>query len=313
MTEPLVSICVITYNSSETVIETLESFKRQTYKPIELVISDDASKDNTIKIVKNWIGENKQYFTEIKLIENSENHGTAINLDTAIKNSSGKWIKILAGDDKLTPNCIEEFVNYTKTTDKEFFASNLKVFSDDESFDLANIQNWYNKFKNKETLPLNKKKKLILKKLFSAGPTWFFSKKLYNKIGDIEPKYPMLDEWPLLYKLFLSNNDIYALNEYLVEYRLSNKSLSHKKIPNIQHIKDDILFYKTTRRKQMLKNFMLLEVINQDLNYRTKEKNISYYEKTGKIRNDYFGDFYNLLKESVKKIFLFIKRKIKHK
>ena len=43
---PLVSVVVITYNSSSTVIETLDSIKGQTYDNIELIISDDHSIDN---------------------------------------------------------------------------------------------------------------------------------------------------------------------------------------------------------------------------------------------------------------------------
>ena len=41
--EPLVSVVVVTYNSSLTVIATLESIKAQTYKSIELIVSDDCS------------------------------------------------------------------------------------------------------------------------------------------------------------------------------------------------------------------------------------------------------------------------------
>ena len=44
---PLVTIAVVTYNSSQTILETLESVKEQTYKNIELIISDDCSSDNT--------------------------------------------------------------------------------------------------------------------------------------------------------------------------------------------------------------------------------------------------------------------------
>ena len=47
---PLVSINVITYNSSKFVLETLESAKAQTYQNIELIVSDDCSTDNTVEI-----------------------------------------------------------------------------------------------------------------------------------------------------------------------------------------------------------------------------------------------------------------------
>ena len=51
---PLVSIVVITYNSAEYVLETLESAKAQTYQNIELIVSDDCSADNTVETCSRW-------------------------------------------------------------------------------------------------------------------------------------------------------------------------------------------------------------------------------------------------------------------
>ena len=56
--EQLVSVVVITYNSSQTVVETLDSIKTQTYQNIELIVSDDCSSDNTVEVVQNGIDEN---------------------------------------------------------------------------------------------------------------------------------------------------------------------------------------------------------------------------------------------------------------
>lgn len=51
-TNPLVSVVVITYNSSKYIVETLNSVKKQTYKNIELIITDDCSTDNTVSVIK---------------------------------------------------------------------------------------------------------------------------------------------------------------------------------------------------------------------------------------------------------------------
>jgi len=50
----LVSVVVVTYNSSKYVEETLESIKNQTYPNIELIVTDDCSTDSTVDIVMNW-------------------------------------------------------------------------------------------------------------------------------------------------------------------------------------------------------------------------------------------------------------------
>ena len=55
---PLVSVVVITYNSCKYVRETLESAKMQTYRNIELIVTDDGSTDATVDICRKWLEAN---------------------------------------------------------------------------------------------------------------------------------------------------------------------------------------------------------------------------------------------------------------
>ena len=66
---PLVSVAVIAYNSEKYILETLDSVKEQTYDNIELVISDDCSTDNTVKICRHWASQNAQRFSNIQIIQ----------------------------------------------------------------------------------------------------------------------------------------------------------------------------------------------------------------------------------------------------
>ena len=62
---PLISVVVLTYNSSLYITETLNSIKDQTYDNIELIITDDCSTDSTLIICEDWINLNKSRFCKI--------------------------------------------------------------------------------------------------------------------------------------------------------------------------------------------------------------------------------------------------------
>lgn len=64
----LVSVVVITYNSEKYILETLESIKTQSYKNLELIISDDCSKDDTVMICRDWLDKEGERFIRTKLI-----------------------------------------------------------------------------------------------------------------------------------------------------------------------------------------------------------------------------------------------------
>src|SRR5690606_22852216 len=98
MENPLVSIIVITYNSSKYVLETLESARAQTYQNIELIISDDGSKDATVQICRDWLKENSDRFVHSQLLTVEHNTGIPANCNRGVKASKGEWIKLIAGD-----------------------------------------------------------------------------------------------------------------------------------------------------------------------------------------------------------------------
>jgi glycosyltransferase involved in cell wall biosynthesis len=110
--EPLVSIIVITYNSAKFVLETLESAKTQTYENIELIVSDDASTDDTVEICHTWIGKNKNRFVRTELITVPENTGIPANCNRGLRAAKGEWVKFIAGDDALYEHAIQSNISF---------------------------------------------------------------------------------------------------------------------------------------------------------------------------------------------------------
>jgi glycosyltransferase involved in cell wall biosynthesis len=108
--QPLVSICIPSYNSGEFIKQTLESVLAQTYSHIEVVVTDDVSKDNTVQIARS-ISDPR-----LKVHLNERNLGVVENWNRSIELASGEYIKIMGADDLLDPTCIEEQMKVFLTT-----------------------------------------------------------------------------------------------------------------------------------------------------------------------------------------------------
>ena len=124
---PLVSVVVVTYNSSHTILETLDSIKEQNYENIELIVSDDHSSDDTVKICKDWMDEHKERFIYCQVVESPNNTGVTANVNRGWKASHGEWVKILGGDDLFLPYAVQE-VMQCATPEKEIIVTQYKTF-----------------------------------------------------------------------------------------------------------------------------------------------------------------------------------------
>lgn len=108
MENPLVSIIVISYNHSKFVIECLNSIKDQAYARWELIVADDASTDNSVEVIKEWLQENK---IPAKINFHTKNAGLATTLNECIKLLNGDFVKLIAADDYLHPDSIDYCVS----------------------------------------------------------------------------------------------------------------------------------------------------------------------------------------------------------
>ena len=107
MTNPLVSICIPTYNGDKYLVECLESCINQSFKNYEIIICDDGSSDKSISILEEYANK----FPFIKFIKNEKNLGLVGNWNKCMDLSSGTWIKFVFQDDYITHDCLEKFVN----------------------------------------------------------------------------------------------------------------------------------------------------------------------------------------------------------
>lgn len=289
MNQPLVTIWIITYNSSCTILEALESAKAQTYPNIELVISDDCSTDNTVELCENWLKENSKYFKRTALVTSPVNTGVAPNCNRAIKASTGDWLKVLAGDDLLFPYSIEEYVNYTKKYPQEkIFFSNTCFWGDDPEF-IKKVKN-YNEstFNPKIQLDHKSQYKANLKSFFLPGPSLFYAREVYDKIGGYDETFPMNEEDSFADRIFEAGYHVQFAEKELYRYRVSHTSLCRGDQKMVHYLGREKYYY-THLRKKLIKHHLYLSLWYTDSLYkylhRTEEKSklhsilisLSYY------------------------------------
>jgi glycosyltransferase involved in cell wall biosynthesis len=102
-----VSVIIPMYNVEKYINVAIQSLINQSYSDVEIILVDDASKDNTFKIASEWV---KRY-PNIFLFRNLHNYGTYISINFGITKSTGEFITIMGSDDQFAPSKIKEQVD----------------------------------------------------------------------------------------------------------------------------------------------------------------------------------------------------------
>ena len=101
-----VSIIIPCYNQAQYVSEAIESALNQTYKNVEIVVINDASKDNGADVIKGYANK----YPNIIFLDEKENKGVVKSRNLAILKSSGEYILPVDADDKIDSTFCEKAV-----------------------------------------------------------------------------------------------------------------------------------------------------------------------------------------------------------
>lgn len=115
MSQPLLSIIIVSFNSSELTLKTLDSVVTDVNRSsmlknrTEIWIVDNFSSDNSVKAVKAWQRQQRKTLP-VHLIENHENVGFAVANNQAIARAQGAYLLLLNSDTVVKPNALEKLV-----------------------------------------------------------------------------------------------------------------------------------------------------------------------------------------------------------
>ena len=105
-----VSVIMSVYNSEQTLVNSIESIINQTYSNLEILICDDCSTDDSLKILETYESQDKR----IQIIKNKENIGLTKSLNKLINKATGKYIARQDADDVSLEYRIETLISVLK-------------------------------------------------------------------------------------------------------------------------------------------------------------------------------------------------------
>jgi glycosyltransferase involved in cell wall biosynthesis len=100
-----VSVVIPTYNRVTLVTEAMDSVRDQTYRPIECIVVDDGSTDDTPGVISDWKEEHETDRFAVRLLR-QENRGAPAARNRGMDAASGDFLLFLDSDDRLVPNAV---------------------------------------------------------------------------------------------------------------------------------------------------------------------------------------------------------------
>lgn len=233
MADILVSVIISSYNSSQFIVETLESISDQTWKDIELIITDDCSADDTVEVCRKWIDENKQRFINACIITSNINTGVSANANRGLSVAKGEWIKFLGADDTLKQDCIEENmlriisdpgirVLFSKVDiyNNDFSPDNLLSTSREDTSDPWSIM-------ATDRSADSQYKMLLISDRLKYTPSVFLHRETLLSVGGFDERFRLLEDYPLWLNLTKNGHRLYYMDKVTVNYRQHSKAINN--------------------------------------------------------------------------------------
>lgn len=126
MKDELITVIVPCYNVEKYVAKCLDSIINQTYKNLEIIIVEDVSNDNTLKIVEEYTKKDSR----IKLIRNEKNGGLAYSRNVGLANSNGNYISFIDSDDYISLDFYEKMINSIKNNHSDIAICDFQVVNE---------------------------------------------------------------------------------------------------------------------------------------------------------------------------------------
>ena len=119
----LVSVIIPTYNRAALVLETLSSVAAQGWRPIELIVVDDGSTDDTLARLRAW--QRLEPTVDLRIVSQA-NRGPAAARNAGLRHARGEYLYFIDSDDLIWPEAIETLMARLVETGRPFSVASIQ-------------------------------------------------------------------------------------------------------------------------------------------------------------------------------------------
>jgi glycosyltransferase involved in cell wall biosynthesis len=190
MTNSLVTVVCLCYNHERFVREAIESVFNQTHQAVQLIVIDDASSDQSVKVIRDILKDHP----DVPFIALEKNHGNCRAFNQALPLMKGEFVIDLSADDILLPGRIEEGIKAFQQNGKSFGIH----FSDAEIISATSdhLGFFSDRFPH-DMIPQGEVYKQVIERYFICSPTVMMRREVLDRLHGYDETlaYEDFDLW----------------------------------------------------------------------------------------------------------------------
>lgn len=196
---PLVTVVVPTYNRAATICVAIHSALAQDYRPLEIVVVDDGSQDDTLE----RLGE---FGAAIRVVRHERNRGASAARNTGIEAASGEYIAFLDSDDSWQPRKTSRQMQFMLQHGFVMSCTGFSSIYEQGGAPILKMRPYGTRITLKDA---------VWGVYVAPGTTLIAGRELLRKIGGYDTTLPRLEDWELLLKALVETRELGFLNESL--------------------------------------------------------------------------------------------------
>ncbi|MCM3399455.1 glycosyltransferase [Oceanobacillus profundus] len=227
MSDSLISVVIPVYNVEDYIDECIKSVLNQTYKNVEIIVINDGSTDNSLKILENYAFKNDNI-----ILISQKNSGQSVARNKGIEVASGEYIYFLDSDDFILPETLDHLILTMEQNNLDLVRFRAESFVDKIDMQVNYKKYDFNKFFDSNKV-YNKEEFLKLNLVtFSSSPVLYMVKKdlLINNNILFKPGIIHEDDLFTLEVFINTNLMMYKSNAYYKRRYRPNSTMTTESI-----------------------------------------------------------------------------------